>query len=296
MSNKPTISLSQQGFTLIELMIAITLGLLISAAALMIFLSSQRSLALQGGMSEIQQNTILELRALTYDLRHTNLDTSQAGLVSLNEIGSGIVFNQSQISTDLKGKVTDTNGKAGVMNTSSDRLTIQFTARTAMTDCEGVAIPAGTLVAQHYYIDELPNNQQPNNVTTENRRYGLWCDAIWSGNSTNGRVAITDVDSFKVSLGTRDQKGTLSSRKDDGIRYQKLGEYINSPTGDLVVSIEIGVLMRSSSSVHRDKNIKADEEYEIAGQKVKLANPPATANYLRVPLTQVIAIRNSQGV
>ena len=49
MSNKPTISLSQQGFTLIELMIAITLGLLISAAALMIFLSSQRSLALQGG-------------------------------------------------------------------------------------------------------------------------------------------------------------------------------------------------------------------------------------------------------
>lgn len=46
--------LNQKGFTLIELMIAITLGLLISAAALMIFLSSQRSLAIQGGMGEIQ--------------------------------------------------------------------------------------------------------------------------------------------------------------------------------------------------------------------------------------------------
>ena len=39
------------GFTLMELMIALALGLLIVAAGLAVFLSSQRSLGLQSGMS-----------------------------------------------------------------------------------------------------------------------------------------------------------------------------------------------------------------------------------------------------
>ena len=87
--------LNQKGFTLIELMIAITLGLLISAAALMIFLSSQRSLAIQGGMGEIQQNSIFGLTALTYDLRHANLDTPSA-YISTTQSGSGVIFNAGQ--------------------------------------------------------------------------------------------------------------------------------------------------------------------------------------------------------
>lgn len=40
------------GFTLMELMIALALGLLIVAAGLAVFLSSQRSLNLQSGMCD----------------------------------------------------------------------------------------------------------------------------------------------------------------------------------------------------------------------------------------------------
>jgi type IV pilus assembly protein PilW len=47
-----------------ELMIALALGLLIVAAGLAVFLSSQRSLGLQSGMSELQQNANFGLSLL----------------------------------------------------------------------------------------------------------------------------------------------------------------------------------------------------------------------------------------
>lgn len=302
MYNKLPALSKQQGFTLIELMIAITLGLLISAAALMIFLSSQRSLAIQNGLGDIQQNAIFGLRTLTYDLRHTNLDTNAKGRISKTELGSGIVFDPTQVASIAltPNQVTTADKDVGIMTVNNDQLTIQFKARTGnMTDCEGTQVPADTVVVQRYYVAALPNNQQPSTITNDNRRYGLFCDAAWGAGSAMGAgetVAIADVDSFKISLVTRNLNSTVGNRKDDNLRYQTLASYINNPMGDLVASIEIGVVLRSSGSVHSDKNIEANPTFKIAGQDVKLANPPTTANYLRVPLTQVVAIRNSQGV
>lgn len=293
---------SQKGFTLIELMIAITLGLLISAAALMIFLSSQRSLAIQGGMGEIQQNAIFGLTALTYDLRHANLDTSSA-YISATQSGSGVIFNPNQTMGGITlnaNQVTRVSTNNGSMNEPSDQLTIQYKARQPMTNCEGEKVPADTIAIQRYYIDRLPNNQQDGGDV----RYGLWCDAAGNvetaPNTTQMRpmgngaiVLIPDAESFKVSLVTRDFQNTPTKRDDDFIRYQNLSNYIANPTGNTVISLEVGVVMRSSNSVHGDRNINRTD-FTIAGQDVTLAN--ASNRYLRVPLTQVVAIRNSQGL
>lgn len=294
---------SQKGFTLIELMIAITLGLIITAAALMMFLSSQRSLAIQSGMSEIQQNAIFGLTALTYDLRHANLDTNSA-YISNTQPGSGVVFNQAQVSglpTALTAdQVTRVSTNNGSMNEPSDQLTIQYVARQPMTNCEGNTVPNDTLAVQRYYIDRLPNEQQGGGDV----RFGLWCDAAGSvttraGASENSRmgdgavVLIPDAESFKISFGTRGFNNTVANRDDDVMRYQSLAQYLGTPTGDTVVAIEVGVVMRSSNSVHADRNINRTA-FTIAGQPVTLAS--ASNRYLRIPLTQVVAIRNSQGV
>lgn len=299
---------SQKGFTLIELMIAITLGLLISAAALMIFLSSQRSLAIQGGMGEIQQNAIFGLTALTYDLRHANLDTLSP-YISKNKnnpsrvIFSGVIFETNQTMGGITlnaDQVTGVSTNNGSMNEPSDQLTIQYKARQPMTNCEGETVPADTIAIQRYYIDRLPNNQQDGGDV----RYGLWCDAAGNvetaPNTTQMRpmgngaiVLIPDAESFKVSFGIRNSNGTTANRTDDTLRYQTLSDYIATPTGTstTVVSLEVGVVMRSSNSVHGDRNINRTD-FTIAGQDVTLAN--ASNRYLRVPLTQVVAIRNSQ--
>lgn len=280
---------NQQGFTLIELMIAITLGLIVTAAALMMFLSSQRSLAMQNGLSSIQQNATFGLTNVAKDLRHINLD-SGSEFVNRSNNKSGIVFQT--IAGVTADKVTKAESGQSIMTPDSDQLTIRYVNRKNNTmNCEGVIVEQDKEIIQHYYIDKLlPSQQNPGDT-----RYGLFCEVL-DEKKTGRAVAIADAESFKVSVVTRDFNGTPADRKDDQLRYQTLKEYIAAPTGDAIVAVEIGVVIRSSGSVHADSSINANPTFTIAGQEVKLSNPPSTASHLRVPVTQMVAIRNSQGV
>ena len=281
---------NQQGFTLIELMIAITLGLIVTAAALMMFLSSQRSLAMQNGLSSIQQNATFGLTNVAKDLRHINLD-SGSDFVNRSNNKSGIVFQT--IAGVTADKVTKAESGQSTMTPNSDQLTIRYVNRKNNTmNCEGVIVEQDKEIIQRYYIDKLPDVQQNQGDT----RYGLFCEVLDEKKTGKPAIAIADAESFKVSVVTRDFKGSPADRKDDKLRYQTLKEYITAPTSNAVVAVEIGVVIRSSGSVHADSNIKAHLPFTIAGQEVKLSNPPSTASHLRVPVTQVVAIRNSQGV
>ena len=281
---------NQQGVTLIELMIAITLGLIVTAAALMMFLSSQRSLAMQNGLSSIQQNATFGLTNVAKDLRHINLD-SGSEFVNRSNNKSGIVFQT--IAGVTADKVTKAESGQSIMTPDSDQLTIRYVNRKNNTmNCEGVIVEQDKEIIQRYYIDKLPDVQQNQGDT----RYGLFCEVLDEKKTGKPAIAIADAESFKVSVVTRDFNKTPADRKDDQLRYQTLKEYITAPTGNAVVAVEIGVVIRSSGSVHADSSIKTNLPFIIAGQKVELSNPPSTASHLRVPVTQMVAIRNSQGV
>ncbi len=66
----------QHGFTLIELMISLVLGLLISAIALQLFLTSQRSATTQQGMMNLQNTTLFGMGEVVNHLRIANLNAS----------------------------------------------------------------------------------------------------------------------------------------------------------------------------------------------------------------------------
>ena len=57
----PTASL---GFTLIELMISLVLGLLISAAVIQVYIVNTRTVTIQQSASEVQDSTIFALQSL----------------------------------------------------------------------------------------------------------------------------------------------------------------------------------------------------------------------------------------
>jgi type IV pilus assembly protein PilW len=59
-----------QGFTLIELMIALTLGLLITGAMVFLFTSSKQSFNTQEGMSQVQEAGRTALRNITRTIRY----------------------------------------------------------------------------------------------------------------------------------------------------------------------------------------------------------------------------------
>ncbi|MDM1246065.1 PilW family protein [Acinetobacter sp. R933-2] len=146
--------IKQVGFTLIELMIALALGLVIVAAATMLFLTSSRSQALQQGQLSLQDDANFGLNYIVKDIRLGNLNTINSSINDLTTYG-GIVFRSSENSVEVSGveranipigivgkTVNETlltrsdglevgtspqwTGVSNVQDRSSDQLTIQF--------------------------------------------------------------------------------------------------------------------------------------------------------------------------
>lgn len=176
-----------KGFTLVELMISLVLGLLISAAALQIFYTSSVNSRRQEASSQIQDNAIFGFSQMQQHLRRTNYGakstgafneffmnhlTPQGGVVLTAPTGvapvttpptpvswlqgnlSGLTLDGAAIPVALlssNASANSTSNLKGIAN--SDQLTIQYRSDRAGTfDCEGDAIPQGFYVIERYFV------------------------------------------------------------------------------------------------------------------------------------------------
>ena len=170
----------ERGFTLIELMIALVLGLLISAAALQIFYTSSVNSRRQEASSQIQDNAIFGFSQMQQNLRRTNYGakptsahdeffmnhlTPQGGVVLTAPSGtddnwlegnlSGLVLDSAAIPADLLSNSASDNSSISNLDgiDNSDQLTIQYqTSREGLFDCEGAAIPKDFYVIERYFV------------------------------------------------------------------------------------------------------------------------------------------------
>lgn len=230
-----------QGYTLIELMIALVLGLLITAAVVQIYIINVRTKTVQQGGSDIQNASVFGLQNLENHIRIANLGnpktvinsrTANGGVVltgyNVNMYtpgtkgdGSDDVDNNSDIEAKLRTYSNDTKGTAtgskwtGVSNTdkASDQLTIQYTNTTGQVipDCEGRDVAANATVIERYFLREA--NGATGSSTL--KKLVLACDsgrvtqAKNAGKNTlsdfgdAGQEFIVGVDQFKVLLGTQ---------------------------------------------------------------------------------------------
>lgn len=134
----------QKGFTLVELMISIVLGLLITAAAIQLFITGQASLSMQQSMADIQDNGNFGLNYIANDIRRSNLgalsplsddQTMYGGIVLAPANLSNFVTIPAALMSRSSGQTLGTGnqwtGKSNVTTTagtalSSDQLTIQY--------------------------------------------------------------------------------------------------------------------------------------------------------------------------
>lgn len=283
-------NLNQKGFTLIELMIAMTLGLLIVAAALGVFLSGQRSLATQTGMDDLQQNSIFGLSQLTHELRHTNLNTSiTSQAITKVSVGAGVVFSSDNFAdTDTKFKSINNNQVTRIettpnpifTNIRNDQLTIQFKPHQddLLRSCTGEELVANELNAQRYFVQAMTN--------TNPVRYGLYCDAqnLDENFGDNIQLLIPDVEAFKVRFNTK---------QGNNFRYKNIASLDDA---DEIISIEVGVIMRSTHNLgSAGEFVNNNATYTIAGTQATLNNTGNQPRHLREAFSQVVAIRNSSG-
>lgn len=174
------------GFTLVELMIALVLGLLISAAALQVFYTSSVNSRRQEASSQIQDNAIFGFSQMQQHLRRTNYGakstsahdeffmnhlTPQGGVVLTAPSGiptvtvpptsvswlqgnlSGLVLDKKAISSDLLSSSASTESSSNLSIGASDQLTIQYqSGLDGLFDCEGSRIPKDFYVIERYFV------------------------------------------------------------------------------------------------------------------------------------------------
>ncbi|MCI0507338.1 MAG: PilW family protein, partial [Gammaproteobacteria bacterium] len=121
----------QRGFTIVEIMLAITLSLILIAGVLQIYLSSKESFRIQSELARLQENQRIALEFLQRDI-------SKTGFVPYN----GNPVPGPAIT------VTDGGGN------NSDTISVSYTFA---TDCLGAPAPDGFAV-NNYFID--PNTLQ----------------------------------------------------------------------------------------------------------------------------------------
>lgn len=217
-----------KGFTLVELMISLVLGLLISAAALQIFYTSSVNSRRQEASSQIQDNAIFGFSQMQQHLRRTNYGakstgafneffmnhlTPQGGVVLTAPSGVAPVTTPPTPVSWLQGNLSgltlgnkvaipaallssnasanSTSNLKGIAN--SDQLTIQYRSdREGTFDCEGDAIPQGFYVIERYFV-------RTDTTVTPNAP-GLACaSAIYSYNETTaGGATGIDITSYTV--------------------------------------------------------------------------------------------------
>ena len=204
---------SQQGFTLIELMVSLVLGMIIVAAATLLFISGQKSFALQQGAADIQDNANFALNYMTKDIRMANLNGSTASMTSSLANG-GIVFSTA----NLAGIADTAISQSALSDTSnvavgSDQLTIQYLPQqTGGFDCEGTQITSTSVyVVQRYFVRQDTN---VNTNETAATALALVCAAGRSNNMTafndkTGQIIMKRVDYFHILLSVQNSAGNI---------------------------------------------------------------------------------------
>ena len=288
--------LKQQGYTLIELMIALALGLVIVAAAVMLLLTGIRSHALQQGVADLQDDANFGLNYITQDVRLANLKTTTAKIDDQMLMG-GIVLSHANLPETLRSlnPALLSFGGSGISNVDqkSDQLVIQYKPMIAGGfDCQGRRIEdVSYTIVQRYFLRSDPaknqGEEQPLSLACDSGRYTDSNNTILDYGD-NGEIIMKRVDQFHVllSISTDTNQRRYISIED----YKALGE--NKPR---ILAVYIAALTRSAQHVGKDQAIQQSNKFTLLDQDVELKNDLNLKGYIRRVVAQEVALRNALG-
>ena len=310
--------LHQTGFTLIELMVAITLGLLITAAAIQLYLTSVTSFNVQKAMSNIQDSASFGVNYILDDVRKANLSASSA-YINDQQANAGLLLTASNVSDQVSGKYLLTLAETALTKSAvgdsnvdqkSDQLTIRYQATQSDYDCTGKTLAAGTYVAQRYFVgsdkalrcvaDQYMRNR--NTITAVDGKPKTTLDL-----SGAGQIIIPSVDYMRIKVGY--VKGALNNPT--ALNYVSVADYLDTAKTPAMTKnidgisqqikpyinvIQIGLLVQSNETAGNDVNVRNRNKktFDVLGQSVAL-NSTNQDTRLRQVVTQTISLRNAMG-
>lgn len=89
----PAIHARQRGYTLVELMVAITIGLFLLGGIGMVFVSSKQTYRMQDSLWQLQDNSRFAMEFLIKDLRMAGFRGCSSTIIPVNTLNNGTDFN-----------------------------------------------------------------------------------------------------------------------------------------------------------------------------------------------------------
>lgn len=320
---------TQRGFTLIELMIALVLGLLVSAAAIQIYMVSVRTGTTQTGAADLQDVSIFGIQGLEKELRIANLgstttlNTTTPG-INNNTPDAGIVLSQANVmgvsattfgdnlltrTGNADTPATTGNGWKGVSGTNqqSDQLTIQYTNITGsnQVDCESFTVSVDAKVIERYFLKAVTDSNS--NVIG----YSLRCDAGRVDPTGTGILAAAPASGTTGITHAIPGFGDAGQEVMTNIDQFKVLLGVQSPAGQLsylspaiynslettspiyrapIVAVKVGIIARSAKPIVAS-NIPTT--FSLFGVNNVVAN---NTSYLRRTYESTTMLRNAQVV
>ena len=306
------------GFTLVELMVAITLGLLVTAAAIQLYITGITSYNVQKAMSSIQDSASFGVNYILDDVRKANLSAPSA-YINDQQPNSGLILTSNNVSELKDNKQLLTLNDAyltksavgdGNVSQKSDQLIIRYQANESGYDCTGKTLPVNTYVVQRYFVGSdkalrcvSDQYQQTGNIITgTDGKTKTTLDL-----SGNGQIIIPNVDYIRVQLGY--VKGALNNPT--AMSYVSINDYLDVSKTPAVKKningiqqsikpninvIQIGLLVQSNENAGNDSIVRNrnKQTFDVLGQSVTL-NEKNQDTRLRQVVTQTISLRNAMG-
>lgn len=199
----------QLGFTLVELMIAMTLGLLILLAVSSIYIGSRQTFRMQEENARLQETGRYTLEVLGRSIR-------QAGFwnMPINPVATATAF----VGTPITG--------VNAASPTPDTITVQYDGLIGDRDCEGTVLAANAVITDAYSLD-VANSE-------------LECEGVDAGNVS--QPLVSDIEDVQILYG-------VDTNNDQSVDQYVVAPAAGSATWNQVFSARVCVQARSTNNV-----------------------------------------------
>lgn len=233
---------SAKGFSLIELMIAIFIGLMLTLGTATLYISSYKSTSDRGEYEKIENNGRLALEVLTNIIEHAGYTSTNANLLQEKFIRNDTATAQV-VSMNCGGvnNVINTNIFTGLTtgdDIAGDSIGVIFVGDANLnTDCVGGVLPPA---CQAGGVGSMGASRVYNHFSIGNNTDGLPV-LICAGSRTNTTVEVAEgVENLQILYG-------IDSNGDN-----QVGKYVsadNVPDWGQVITVQLAILVRSEKPV-----------------------------------------------
>ena len=231
----------QSGVTLVELMVTVTIGIIVLAGLIQVFISNQSSYNLQTKMGDLQENGRFGLFFLQRDIRmagYPKNDNASPALLAFVTSGG-----------DDTSRTVDGSALSGGGATASDRLAVQYRTPSAnFVACDGTIIATkNTLLTAVYSITTdtsvTPNTHQLSCKSCVNNACAAGT-ASGGKLTSNGQPLLTGIENMQIQFGVDNDTGNVDAAGYGYADYYTRADQVPASkwSGVGVVSVRVALL------------------------------------------------------